>query len=145
MSLALANTFSPCLCHLCRSQRHGLPLDGASPVANADSLPIHGPSPGAWECKCKLATRRLQRASQQTSDAIDNNELTPYSMQGVLARIAESQITGEILPWKFSFPEVAVVDPTQTRVFTDLPEPPTTMRRPQDEKIDVLRSMCIGS
>lgn len=55
-------------------------------------------------------------------------------MQGVLARIAESQIAGEILPWKMPFPEVALADPTQTRVFTDLPEPPTTMRRPHDGK-----------
>ncbi|UKZ86002.1 uncharacterized protein TrAFT101_001842 [Trichoderma asperellum] len=51
-------------------------------------------------------------------------------MQGVLARIAESQIAGEILPCKMPFPEVALADPTQTRVFTDLPEPPTTMLRP---------------
>lgn len=38
-SLASANTFSPHLSHLPRCQGHRLPLDGASPVANADSLP----------------------------------------------------------------------------------------------------------
>lgn len=47
MSLALANMCSPRLCRPSHSQRHRLPLDGASPVANAGSLQMHGPDPGA--------------------------------------------------------------------------------------------------
>lgn len=47
MSLALANMFSLWLSRLSRSQRHRLPLDGASPVANAGSLQMHGLDPSA--------------------------------------------------------------------------------------------------